>query len=106
MPSAYRIVLQPEAFEGMETAYEYIEQDSPERAHRWAAGLMDAIDSLKTFPERCPHAPENEFFPQEIRQLLYGKGRGVYRVLFTVSGDVVSVLHIRHSAQQTLEPES
>jgi hypothetical protein len=67
---------------------------------------MDAIDSLKTFPARCPLAPENEFFSQEIRQLLYGKGRGRYRVLFTISGNTVSVLHIRHSAQDTVKPES
>jgi len=88
----------------MESAYAYIEEQSPKRAHEWAVGLMDAINSLQTFPGRCPIAPENEFFPQEIRQLLYGKGRGVYRVLFTVTGDVVNVLHIRHSAQDTLKP--
>ena len=105
MPDEYRIILQPEAYEGMESAYRYIEQDSPERAHQWATGLMEAINSLATFPARCPLAPENEFFPQEIRQLLYGKGRGTYRVLFTIKGTTVSILHIRHSAQQTLKPE-
>jgi plasmid stabilization system protein ParE len=106
MANTYRIVLQPEAYEGMEGAYRYIERDSPERAHAWAIGLMAAINSLATFPARCPLAPENEFFPQEIRQLLYGKGRGMYRVLFTIKGNTVSILHIRHSAQQTLHPES
>lgn len=106
MAEEYRIILQPEAYEGMERAYTYFEQDSPERAHRWAAGLMDAIDSLKTFPARCPRAPEDRFFPQEIRQLLYGKGGSIYRILFTITGDTVSVLHIRHSAQEILRPES
>jgi hypothetical protein len=27
---------------------------------------------------------ENEYFSQEIRQLLYGRGRNSYRVLFTI----------------------
>lgn len=27
---------------------------------------------------------ENEYFSQEIRQLLYGKGRNSYRILFTI----------------------
>jgi plasmid stabilization system protein ParE len=106
MASEYRIVLQPEAYEGMESAYEYIEHDSLENAHQWAVGIMDAINSLKTFPARCSLAPENEYFPQEIRQLLYGKGRGVYRVIFTIKGDTVSILHIRHGAQDTVKPES
>lgn len=105
MAENYRIILQPEVYEGMESAYKYIEQESPESAHRWATGLMDAIDSLQTFPGRCSLAPENAFFPQEIRQLLYGKGRSVYRILFTIRDDTVSLLHIRHGAQETLKPD-
>lgn len=105
MADAYRVIIQPEAYEGMESAYTYIEQESPTSAHRWATGLMDAINSMQTFPERCALAPENEFFPQELRQLLYRSGRGIYRVLFTVSGDAAVILHIRHGAQQTLKPQ-
>lgn len=104
MADEYRIILQPEALEGMNSAYEFIAEQSPDRAYEWANGLMDAIESLKTFPGRCAFAPENEFFPQEIRHLLYGKGRAIYRILFTISGDTFSVLHIRHGAQKTLEP--
>ena len=65
---------------------------------------MQAIESLSTFPRRCSIAPENGLFAHEIRQLLYGRGTSVYRVLFTITGDTVSVLHIRHSAQNMLEP--
>ncbi|MEM8642883.1 MAG: hypothetical protein AAGG51_29310 [Cyanobacteria bacterium P01_G01_bin.54] len=35
-------------------------------------------------PKRCPFAPENTKFSQEIRQFIYGKGRNAYRILFTV----------------------
>ncbi|MFN6513748.1 MAG: type II toxin-antitoxin system RelE/ParE family toxin [Nostoc sp. CreGUA01] len=57
-------------------------------------------------PKRCPLAPENEYLSQEIRQLLYGRGRNSYRILFTIlEGQEVStvrILHIRHAAQQIL----
>lgn len=57
-------------------------------------------------PKRCPIARENEYFSNEIRQLLYGKGRNSYRIFFTiVEGEnilTVRILHIRHAAQQTL----
>jgi hypothetical protein len=33
MAEEYRIILQPEAYDGMEDAYEYIEQQAPEHAH-------------------------------------------------------------------------
>lgn len=48
----------------------------------------------------------NDYFPQEVRQLLYGKGRQTYRILFTIKSDAVSILHIRHAARQHLGPES
>ncbi len=89
----------------MESAYEYIEQQDPDHAHEWAIGLMDAINSLKVFPRRCKIALENEFFTQEIRQLLYGKGRSVYRILFTIRGHAVNILYIRHSSRDTLRPD-
>jgi hypothetical protein len=65
---------------------------------------MEAIDSLKENPERCPLAPEADAFEVAIRQLLYGKRAGIYRILFTVHGSVVRVHHIRHGAQKFLEP--
>ena len=57
-------------------------------------------------PKRCPLARENKYFSKEIRQLLYGRGRNTYRILFTVieEGEVptVCILHIRYGAQQAL----
>lgn len=57
-------------------------------------------------PKRCSLARENQYFSQEIRQLIYGKGRNSYRILFTIVETneiaIVRILHIRHAAQQTL----
>ena len=62
-------------------------------------------------PNRCPLARENKYFSQEIRQLLYGRGRAAYRILFTIlEAEEISrvrILYLRHSSQQTVgeEPE-
>jgi plasmid stabilization system protein ParE len=75
-------------------------------AQIWYEGLLLAIDSLTTMPRRCGLARENEFFSQEIRQLVYGRGRNAYRIVFTIlPGDEVSivrVLRIRHASQLTI----
>ncbi|AFY50995.1 plasmid stabilization system protein [Nostoc sp. PCC 7524] len=79
---------------------------SPERAKLWYAGLLQIIESLSQMPKRCSLARENDYFSQEIRQILYGRGRNSYRIIFTiVEGEEIStvrVLHIRHATQQTL----
>ena len=59
-------------------------------------GLHEAIASLARLPKRCPLAPENKSFPSEVRQLLYGRRQYRYRILFTIEGDTVVILHIRH----------
>jgi plasmid stabilization system protein ParE len=103
----YRIEISSVAEAEADSAFLQISQiTSPERASHWYAGLLKAIESLSAMPKRCPLARENKYFSQEIRQLLYGRGRNSYRILFTiVEGKDVStvrILHIRHAAQQTL----
>jgi plasmid stabilization system protein ParE len=70
---------------------------------RWFLALQDAIASLAEFPERCPLAPESAVFPFEVHHLLYGHPPHVYRILFTIEGNTVYVLHIRHGRRQPLK---
>jgi plasmid stabilization system protein ParE len=86
------------------------QQISQEAAKQWYQGLLQAIESLAKMPKRCPLAPENSAFSLEIRQLLYGKGRGKYRVVFTIienaDSPTVRILHIRHVAKRRLNDGS
>ncbi|NER34213.1 MAG: type II toxin-antitoxin system RelE/ParE family toxin [Oscillatoria sp. SIO1A7] len=101
----YRVEITDVALAEVEDAYLWIiEQVSAESAEKWIDGLTEAIESLNKSPSRCSFAPENEVFPEEIRQLLYGKGRGTYRIIFTVSEPIVRILHVRHALRQSLEP--
>jgi len=64
-------------------------------------GLLAAIEDLGVFPERCPVArSESRHFGVMIRQLVYGKGVGRYRILYTVTDDLVVVLHVRHGRRR------
>ena len=103
----YRIEISSVAETEADRAFLWISQvASSEIASHWSKGLLKAMESLSDMPKRCPLARENEYFTKEIRQLLYGRGRSTYRILFTiVEGEDVStvrILHLRHAAQQTL----
>ncbi|MGK7926757.1 MAG: type II toxin-antitoxin system RelE/ParE family toxin [Spirulina sp.] len=78
-----------------------------QKAKRWYEGLLQAIYSLSKMPKRCSLARENAYFSKGMRQLIYGKGRSCYRILFTIvesnEESIVRILHIRHASQKTLE---
>ena len=62
-------------------------------------------ETLKSSPKRCPVDPDSDAFGEEVRVLLFGKRHGKHRILFTIRGDIVRVLTVRHSAQQSLSDE-
>jgi plasmid stabilization system protein ParE len=80
----------------------WIAEHDVEAASRWFDGIYDTIGSLEFFPERCPLAPESEFFNQEIREIFHGRRQYKYRILFTVAENRVHVLHVRHGARLAL----
>ncbi len=77
----------------------------PGNGPAFGANLRAKIATLKTSPQRCPVDPDSEVYGEEVRLLLSGKQRGVYRVLFAIRGDTVHVLTVRHSAQRSLAEE-
>jgi plasmid stabilization system protein ParE len=88
----------------IEQAYLWYREHNTQFADRWFRGLMDEIATLQEQPRRCALAVEHEIFPEEVRQLLYGKSKNTYRVLFTIRDTTVYVLYVRHSAQAPLTP--
>jgi plasmid stabilization system protein ParE len=103
----YRIEISSTAEAEADKAFLQLSQiTSPEKASQWYAGLLRLIESLSQMPKRCSLARENDYFSQEMRQIIYGKGRNAYRIIFTIlEGKEVStvrILHIRHAAQQAI----
>ena len=98
----YRLIIQPPAFDDLDEAYQWVNEQAPEAAARWFNYFVEALQTLSKSPKRCGLAPENDAVEPEIRQFLYGRRSGVYRVLFTITSSEVRVLHIRHAARRTM----
>lgn len=94
----YRVLIETRAARDIDQASKWIAAQAPEAAERWFNAIETGIYSLANFPKRCPLAREDELFSYELRQLVYGRGHGRYRVIFTVRGNAVHVLHVRHGA--------
>jgi plasmid stabilization system protein ParE len=61
-------------------------------AQQWARQLRTAVfKQLAVVPKGSALAPEDGEFSEEIRQMIVGR----YRVLFTIKGRKVHVLHVR-----------
>lgn len=67
---------------------------------QWFDGLCDAIESLAEFPERCALAPGATLREKGVRQLLYGEGHGIYRILYRVQDESVQILTIRQARRK------
>jgi plasmid stabilization system protein ParE len=62
------------------------------KAQLWARQFRTAVlKQLAVVPKGFPLAPEDDEFSEEIRQMVVGR----YRVLFTIAGREVHVLHVR-----------
>lgn len=98
----FKVIVEPSAAADIVGYGEWITaQGTPGNAERWVEGIELAIDSLSAMPERCSLAPESAAFDREIRQLLFKS----HRILFVIGRAAVHVLHVRHAARQSLEPQ-
>jgi plasmid stabilization system protein ParE len=98
---AYRVEITPEAEADLDEGYRYIARDSQSRALRWWQRFYDVAERLALFPEAYTFSPENDSVPFEVRQKLFGN----YRILFTIDGERVVILRIRHAARLPLQSE-
>jgi plasmid stabilization system protein ParE len=101
---AYRVSLSVPAETDAYAAFERIREAAPMHAGQWLARLFAAIDTLSRNPARCPVIAEANELGFSARHLLYGKGRGVYRIIFDIREDEqhVRVLRIWHASRDAI----
>ena len=99
----YRVRLTGKAEADVASVLEWFrDQQALAAGGKWYAALMKALDTLEMHPERCGLAVEADELGQEVRELLIGKRRGVYRLLFIVSGKAVEILRVWHGARDAV----
>lgn len=91
------------AQEEIESAYLWLKDYNTAYADQWFRDLMNVISTLQEKPRRCALARENDDFPEEIRQLLYGKPKRQYRIVFTVQEEFVYILSVRRGERSALD---
>ena len=104
---AYRISFTAPAEADAYAAYEYVRKAAPESAEKWLRGLFLIVQTLEEMPTRCPLIPEAEEIGHQARHLLYGKRKGIYRIIFDIEeqseeGPRVRVLRVWHGARDAI----
>jgi toxin ParE1/3/4 len=96
----YRVVFTARARADTVKQFHYLADRSPAAAAKWYTGLQKAVAKLGKMPQRHPIAvDESEQLGITLRQMLYGRRPGVFRILFSIEEDAVILHYVRHGAQ-------
>ena len=89
----HKVILHPDAELDIESSFKWgCRAWGEENAKLWVRKLRRTFrKQLTSMPLACPLAPEGEQLSIPIRHLIVGR----YRVLFTVRGRTVTILHVR-----------
>ena len=89
----YRVILDPDAEFDIESSFKRgCRARGEANAKLWVRKLRRALRKhLTSMPLACPLAPESEQLRISIRHLIVDR----YRILFTVKGGTVTILHVR-----------
>jgi plasmid stabilization system protein ParE len=99
----YRVDLTERAARDLRHIYRNINAEDGAQARAWFNGLQTAIFSLDERPARGRTIHEDS----SLRQLLYGRRRHRYRIIYAIneSDAIVTVVHIRHGARDAFTPD-
>jgi plasmid stabilization system protein ParE len=101
---AYRVSLAAPAETDAYAAFERILEAAPTHAEKWLTRLFEAIFSLDEIPARGPVIPEAGELGYPASHLLYGKGHGIYRIIFHIREEEqhVRVLRVWHASRDAI----
>jgi len=99
----YRVLLTDKAEADVAAVLQWFrDQRATEAGGRWFAQLMSRLDTLEPRPERCPVMPESVDVGDDIRELLLGRGRYRYRILFRIVGRTVHILRVWQGSRDAI----
>jgi plasmid stabilization system protein ParE len=101
----YEVIVLPRAMQDIEETWHFIAvvQQQPLVAQRWLDGIQQRISGLASLPKRGRRIREQEFLDttEEVREVLFGN----HRVLYTVNGELVQIVHVRRGLRGDVGPE-
>jgi toxin ParE1/3/4 len=92
-----RVIWAPVALDRAEEAARFIAADRPAAAAKWIDGLFDTVARLSAFPDKGRMVPE--VGRADVREVLYGK----YRVVYRLEEKRLFVLTVRHQRRDFSE---
>jgi len=98
----YEVTITPSAKADIFEIRAWLLEEYPDSADKWLWECSKGVTSLNEFPQRCKISEESLAFDVEVRELLFGTRRNVYRILFSVSKNKVFILRVRSTRQQRL----
>jgi plasmid stabilization system protein ParE len=103
---AFQVQLLRRAYADIDELFAFICQTvSAASATKWRDQLMARVNSLEENPVRYALADDADDYGIELREMLFGRQRHVYRILFTIDGQTVNIHRVRHAAQDRLSPD-
>lgn len=104
----FQVIVTEDAERDIQSHYEWWRDNrSPKQALEWYERILVEFQTLRHLPERCPQAPEATMLGRNLRQLLFTIGHRItHRVIFLFELDTVTVVRVRHVAQDALSSES
>ncbi|MBY0527282.1 MAG: type II toxin-antitoxin system RelE/ParE family toxin [Gemmataceae bacterium] len=100
----YDVRISARALRDVDEILAWLDRHSPQAAARWHASLLAKVETLESQPEQWPMSKEVAQLGIELRQALFGKRQAVYRLLFTIDGNLVTVHAVRRGARDWLKP--
>jgi plasmid stabilization system protein ParE len=99
---AHKVRITSEAEAELRGIGDYIaSQGAPQAALRFVKSIRGRIVGLRTFPEAYELAPEAAAVGVELRLLIHG----MYRILYTIDDNEVTIHAVRHGARRPLRPD-
>lgn len=95
MPS-FKVDIPPHVEKEVEYYIDIIARDNLTAALNWYREIEVQINTLHQNPKRCPVAFESRFHEYEIRNLIFGN----YRILFRIEKKTVQILHVKHGKME------
>lgn len=103
----YRVLLTDKAEADIDAVLRWFhEQRATDAGGRWLASLHAKLTTLESHPERCSLTEEVRHLDLEIRELLFGRKRFKYRLIFRVVGKTVQILRVWHSSRDAPTADS